>query len=95
MLVGAALGVSGMVFQGLFRNPLADPAVIGVSSGAALGAIAVIVLGGASIAGGFVVTSAAFAGAVVTTLLVYAIARVGPAVQVTTLLLAGHRRSPP
>ena len=89
MLVGAALGVSGMLFQGLFRNPLADPAVIGVSSGAALGAIAVIVLGGASLAGGFVVTSAAFAGAIGTTLLVYGIARVGPTVQVTTLLLAG------
>jgi iron complex transport system permease protein len=78
-----------MLFQGLFRNPLADPAVIGVSSGAALGAIVVIVLGGASIAGGLVVSSAAFAGALVTTLLVYGIARVGPTVQVTTLLLAG------
>ena len=89
VLVGAALGVSGMLFQGLFRNPLADPAVIGVSSGAALGAIVVIVLGGASLAGGLIVTGAAFAGALVTTMLVYGIARVGPTVQVTTLLLAG------
>ena len=89
VLVGAALGVSGMLFQGLFRNPLADPAVIGVSSGAALGAIAVIVLGGASLAGGLVVSLAAFAGAIAVTILVYGIARVGPTVQVTTLLLAG------
>jgi ABC-type Fe3+-siderophore transport system permease subunit len=89
VLVGSALGVSGMLFQGLFRNPLADPAVIGVSSGAALGAIAVIVLGGASLAGGLVVSLAAFAGAIAVTILVYGIARVGPTVQVTTLLLAG------
>ena len=75
MLVGAALGVSGMLFQGLFRNPLADPAVIGVSSGAAFGAIAMIVLGGASVAGGLVVSAAAFVGAVAVTMLVYGIAR--------------------
>lgn len=89
VLVGAALGLSGMLFQGLFRNPLADPAVIGVSSGAALGAIVVIVLGGASLAGGLAVSGAAFVGAFLTTFLVYGIARVGPTVQVTTLLLAG------
>ena len=64
-----------MLFQGLFRNPLADPAVIGVSSGAALGAIAVIVLGGASVAGGLVVTSGGVRGRVATALLVYGIAR--------------------
>lgn len=45
MLVGAVLAVSGAAMQGLFRNPLADPALIGVSSGASLGAVAVIVLG--------------------------------------------------
>jgi iron complex transport system permease protein len=89
VLVGAALGVSGMLFQGLFRNPLADPAVIGVSSGAALGAIVVIVLGGGAVAGGLLVSGAAFVGALLTAVLVYAIARVGPTVQVTTLLLAG------
>ena len=62
VLVGAGLGVSGMVFQGLFRNPLADPAVIGVSSGAALGAIVVIVAGGGAAAGGLLVSAAAFGG---------------------------------
>ena len=89
VLVGAGLGVSGMVFQGLFRNPLADPAVIGVSSGAALGAIVVIVAGGGAAAGGLFVSAAAFAGALATAFVVYRLARVGPAVQVATLLLAG------
>ena len=46
-LVGASLALSGAALQGLFRNPLADPGLIGVSSGAALGAIFMIVLGGA------------------------------------------------
>ena len=46
VLVGAGLAVSGAAMQGLFRNPLADPALVGVSSGAALAAVAVIVLGG-------------------------------------------------
>jgi iron complex transport system permease protein len=89
VLVGAGLGVSGLVFQGLFRNPLADPAVIGVSSGAALAAIVVIVLGAGAAAGGLLVSGAAFVGALATAFLVYRLARVGPAVQVATLLLAG------
>ncbi|MEP1768512.1 MAG: iron chelate uptake ABC transporter family permease subunit, partial [Sulfitobacter sp.] len=46
ILVGAALAVSGVVMQGLFRNPLADPGLVGVSAGAGLGAISAIVLGG-------------------------------------------------
>ncbi|RVD63056.1 iron ABC transporter, partial [Mesorhizobium sp. M4A.F.Ca.ET.029.04.2.1] len=45
VLIGAALAVSGAVMQGLFRNPLADPGLIGVSAGSSLGAVAVIVLG--------------------------------------------------
>jgi iron complex transport system permease protein len=49
-LVGAALAVSGAVMQGLFRNPLADPGLIGVSAGASLGAVAIIVLGGTMLA---------------------------------------------
>jgi iron complex transport system permease protein len=88
-VVGAGLAVSGAVFQGLFRNPMADPAIIGVSSGAALGAITVIVAGGGAALGGLAVPVAAFAGALVTALLVYRLARIGPAVQVATLLLAG------
>ena len=63
MVVGLALAIAGTLFQGLFRNPLADPAIIGVSSGAALGAVAVIVLGGGAVLGGFGVSVAAFVGA--------------------------------
>jgi iron complex transport system permease protein len=88
-VVGAALACSGLVFQGLFRNPLADPAIIGVSSGAALGAIAVIVTIGAGSLGAFGVPLAGFCGALATALLVYRLARIGPAVHVATLLLAG------
>ena len=88
-VVGAGLAAAGTVFQGLFRNPMADPAVIGVSSGAALGAVVLIGVGGAGALGGAGVPAAAFAGAVVTAFLVYRLARVGPVVQVATLLLAG------
>ena len=89
MVVGLALAVAGTLFQGLFRNPLADPAIIGVSSGAALGAIAVIVLGGGTVLGGLGVSAAAFVGGLLTAFFVYRLARVGPAVNVATLLLAG------
>lgn len=88
-IVGLALAMSGAVFQGLFRNPLADPAIIGVSSGAALGAVGVIVLGGGAAAGGLGVSVAAFAGAMLTAFFVYRLARVGPTVHIATLLLAG------
>lgn len=88
-VVGLGLAVSGALFQGLFRNPLADPAIIGVSSGAALGAVAVIVLGGSAAFGGLGVSFAAFVGALLTAFLVYRLARIGPAVHVATLLLAG------
>ncbi len=88
-VVGMGLATAGLLFQGLFRNPLADPAIIGVSSGAALGAIVVIVLGGAAAFGGLGVTAAAFAGATATAFGVYRLARVGPTVNVATLLLAG------
>jgi iron complex transport system permease protein len=88
-VVGAALAASGALFQGLFRNPLADPAIIGVSSGAALGAIAVIVFAGSGALAAFGVPLAAFAGALLTAFLVYRLARIGPTVHVATLLLAG------
>jgi iron complex transport system permease protein len=89
VLVGAGLATAGTLFQGLFRNPMADPAIIGVSSGAALGAIAVIVAGASSALGGMAVTAAAFAGALATAFLVYRLARIGPAISVATLLLSG------
>jgi len=88
--VGSALAVSGATFQGLFRNPMADPYVIGISSGAALGAVLAMLTGAGFAAGGFgAVPLFAFAGGLATMLLVYNMARVGSSVPVMTLLLAG------
>ena len=95
LVVGAALAVSGALLQGLFRNPLADPGVIGITSGASLGAVAAIVLGGAlplGLAGrlGFhLVPVAACLGGWIFTLLLYRIASGRGQTQVATLLLAG------
>ena len=95
MLIGGGLAVSGAVMQGLFRNPLADPGLVGVSSGAAVAAVATIVLGTTALGfatralGPFVLSIAAFAGAAVTTLLVYRLALVHGSVSVSTMLLAG------
>lgn len=88
-LVGAALAAVGATFQGLFKNPMADPYIIGVSSGAALGAAVAIVTGLGLVLGYWALPLAAFAGAVLSTVLVYNIARVGGKVPVYTLLLAG------
>ena len=88
--VGSSLAVAGAVFQGLFRNPMADPYVIGISSGAALGAVFAMLSGFSLALGGFgAVPLFAFAGGVTTMLLVYSMARVGRIVPVMTLLLAG------
>lgn len=94
-LVGAALGISGAAMQGIFRNPLADPSLIGISSGAALAATAVVVIGDAvsfslpPVLQLFVFPAAAFTGALVTTLAIYRLATVGGRTVVATLLLAG------
>ncbi|GAB4426630.1 MAG: iron ABC transporter permease [Chloroflexi bacterium OHK40] len=87
-LVGAALAVSGALLQGVFRNPLADPGLIGVSSGAALGAVAILVLGVAPL-GPFTLPVAAFLAGTVTTVLVYRLARRHGHTDVATLLLVG------
>jgi len=87
-LVGIALAAVGATFQGLLKNPMADPYIIGVSSGAALGATIAIVTG-LSAAGYLAVPWMAFAGALISTYTVYNIARVGSRVPVYTLLLAG------
>ncbi|MCE0505935.1 iron ABC transporter permease [Roseivivax sp. GX 12232] len=92
IIVGAALAASGAVLQGLFRNPLADPGIIGVSAGAGLGAIVVIVLGGTVAfvpAGPFAVPMAAFLGAWGTTFGLYRVATRGVRTSVATMLLAG------
>ncbi len=84
-LAGAVLGLSGAIMQGLFRNPLADPGLLGVSAGGALGAVLAITLGLPWLG----TAPAAFAGALLTTLLVLRVARHEGRVLVASLLLAG------
>src|SRR5713101_6856890 len=86
ILVGAALSVAGAGFQALLRNPLADPYVLGVSSGAALGAI-ISLIATPHIPGA--IQLAAFAGAAATTAAVYFLGRRGGQLDSATLLLAG------
>ena len=89
-IVGAALSTAGVAFQGIFRNSMADPYVIGVSSGAAVGAAFAIVIGtgfGIPVLGD--IPLLAFLGALLTIFAVYNVARAGPRVPVTTLLLSG------
>ncbi|MGD6934160.1 MAG: FecCD family ABC transporter permease [Candidatus Bathyarchaeia archaeon] len=89
-LVGAALSIAGAVYQGLFRNPLADPYTIGASAGAALGATASIVLGiSFTVLGISTLPIFAFIGCISAVLLVYVISKVGTKVPVQTLLLSG------
>lgn len=93
-LVGGALSVAGVLFQGLFRNPLADPYVIGSQGGAAMGAsIAILLLPHFSILGFSATASLAFLGSVLTMILVYWLARVGGRTPIVTLLLAGFALS--
>lgn len=87
LAVGAALAVAGALMQAVFGNPLAEPGVVGVSSGAALGASTAIVFGIS--AGGGGVALLAFLGGLGATLLVYAVARAGGRTEVVTLLLTG------
>ncbi|TVQ85753.1 MAG: iron ABC transporter permease [Chromatiaceae bacterium] len=95
IIVGAALAVSGAAMQGLFRNPLADPALLGVAAGAALAAVAVIVLGATllqgltSLLGAATLPIAAFGGSLAATLLVHRLATRDGQTPVATLLLAG------
>lgn len=89
VVAGAGLSVAGVVFQALLRNPLADPYVLGVSSGAGLGATLAIVLG-VGVLSTWTLPAMAFAGAIGTIFLVYTLARsAGGAVPVQTLLLSG------
>ncbi|WP_067460341.1 FecCD family ABC transporter permease [Actinomadura macra] len=88
VVVGASLGCSGAVMQGVFGNPLAEPAVIGVSWGSAVGAATVIVFG-LSTLGSWTIMTAAFVSGLVTTLLVYVVSRSGGGTEVVTLLLTG------
>lgn len=95
IFVGASLAIAGAIMQGLFRNPLADPGLVGVSSGAALAAVATIVLGngiGAPLLaplGIYALPVAAFFGGMITTLILVAIAGRHGQLMIGTLLLAG------
>ncbi|ASW07359.1 iron ABC transporter [Rhizobium sp. 11515TR] len=94
-LIGGGLAVSGAVMQGLFRNPLADPGLIGVSAGSSLGAVAMIVLGAGALAplahlfGIFSLPIAAFIGGLTTTILLYKVATRYGQTSIATMLLAG------
>ena len=89
-IVGAALSIAGATYQGMFRNPLADPYLIGVAQGAALGAVAgfLLPLSSAALAIGGV-PAMAFIGALAAVAVVYMLARVGKTLPVATLILAG------
>ncbi|MDE0269395.1 MAG: iron ABC transporter permease [Acidimicrobiaceae bacterium] len=87
-VVGAALSVTGAVLQALVRNPLADPYILGVASGASLGAVTVLVLG-SGVAAGLGVSGAAFAGALLALLAVFILGRQGETLVPTKLILAG------
>jgi len=89
-LTGAALAGSGAAYQGLFRNPLADPYLIGVASGAGLGAVlAMAIQWPEDLSGLYIIPIAAFIGATITVLVVYSMARMGNSLPTTTLILAG------
>ena len=92
-LVGASLGISGAALQGLFRNPLADPGLIGVSAGAALGATLVIVLGskylGSFMLGSFLLPLGAISGAMLVIMMLYLLTKGFGYQGVTYMLLVG------
>ena len=88
LTVGAALGVAGAVMQGLFRNPMADPGIIGVSTGGALGAVIAIATG-AQAAFALALPAMAFAGSTGALALVYAVAVAGGRFSMSALLLSG------
>lgn len=91
-LVGGTLGLAGAVMQGLFRNPLADPGLLGVSAGGALGAVGMIVIGLGQVPAAVrpaAVAGAAFAGALAVTLMVLKVASHEGRVLVASMLLAG------
>lgn len=88
VLVGAALASAGAIMQGVFGNPLADPGIIGVSSGAAVGA-AFMIITGISAGSTFSIPIGAFVTGVLTSLLIYSIARAGGRTRVVTLILVG------
>lgn len=91
-LIGMLLALAGVAFQSFLQNPLADPYMVGVSSGSALGSVSVILLGGAgagALAGGLMQTGAAFGAGLLATGFVYLLARQNGRLSAQTFLLAG------
>ncbi len=88
-LVGGALGVAGVAFQALLRNPLAEPYLLGLSGGGSFGTVLSIVVFGSATAGAWGRTAAAFAGCLLAIAFVYAVASRGGGLRPSTLLLAG------
>jgi iron complex transport system permease protein len=95
LLAGAALGISGASIQGIFRNPLAEPGLIGVSAGASLAAVAIIGLEGvfftglSNLLGYYLLAFGAFAGAAATAFIIYRISKHEGRPSISTMLLAG------
>lgn len=89
MLVGIGLAIVGASMQGLFRNPMAEPYILGMSSGAAVGAALAIVLGVGKVFGGLAIPALSFIGATLTIFIVYHIARTDGKIPTETLLLSG------
>lgn len=90
VIIGGGLAASGVLYQGVFRNPMADPYVLGVSAGASVGAGAGLLFGsGLSLLGFPIVQTTAFIAALATVFIVYNISRIGSRVPVMTLLLSG------
>ena len=87
VVVGASLALAGVIMQGIFRNPLAEPATVGVSAGASVGAVIAIIIGANALPLG--VQVAAFFGGTLATALVYALSRHGGRTEVVTLILTG------
>ncbi|MBN8203238.1 FecCD family ABC transporter permease [Bacillus sp. NTK034] len=88
-IVGAALAICGAAIQALVKNSIADPYILGVSSGASVGAASVILLGAFSVLGVYAISLAAFLGAIFAVMIVFFLARVNGRVSVIRLLLAG------
>jgi len=89
VLVGAGLSIAGTGIQAIVRNSLADPYILGVSSGASVGATLVILLGAFSVFGQYALSLAAFLGALLSVILVFTLAQVGNRISTTRLLLSG------
>jgi len=95
LMAGSSMAVTGVLMQAFFRNPLADPALIGVATGGALGAVCMIVFGSLLLGGfnplqsAFALPGAAFLGSLLTCILIFGLARQGGMVNVTTMLLCG------